>query len=216
MTKTWKLKRTTQCAKCPWKVSTDPREIPNGYDEAKHRALRETIAKPGRLGLAGSLKVMACHESAPGDEAHCVGWLMNQLGPGNNIPLRIQMTKCENARELRTVGEQHATFEDTLRKRPKLSARDRDTLDDIHRSSEAMKRCCVEDGEGREVDREGWMRPMDFGGSNGSHHSHTATKLAKLGFVEVYMASEKRPWRSRYSGGKRYRLTDAGRRELLK
>lgn len=41
----WKLKRTVQCAKCPWKVSTNPHDISNGYCETKHKDLEETIAK---------------------------------------------------------------------------------------------------------------------------------------------------------------------------
>lgn len=54
---------------------------------------------------------MACHEI---HDAHCIGWLMNQLGSGNNIGLRIQMISCENAGKIRLKGEQHATFEETL------------------------------------------------------------------------------------------------------
>lgn len=29
----------TQCAKCPWKVTTDPFDIPDGYCPTKHAAL---------------------------------------------------------------------------------------------------------------------------------------------------------------------------------
>ena len=47
-------------------------------------------------------------------EAHCIGWLNNQLGVGNNIVLRLQMGSCENARAIRLRGEQHETFEETL------------------------------------------------------------------------------------------------------
>lgn len=106
----WKLKRTQQCKKCPWRVETDPHDIPNGYDVAKHQALESTIARAGGNFL-GPLHVMACHET---DKAHCIGWLVNQIGPGNNIGLRIQMTTCENGRAIKLRGEQHETFEDTL------------------------------------------------------------------------------------------------------
>lgn len=108
---TWKLKRTAQCAKCPWRVDVDPHDIPNGYCETKHEGLAKTIAAPGALPTGAALNVMACHET---DDAHCVGWLAHQLGPGNNIGLRISMLGCENIGKLRLVGEQHATFEDTL------------------------------------------------------------------------------------------------------
>lgn len=109
----WRLKRAIQCAKCPWRKDVDPREIPNGYSEEKHHALACTIAEPtDSAALAqGSLKVMACHET---ENAHCVGWLANQLGPGNNLALRLRMLSCENRHELRLCGEQHETFEETL------------------------------------------------------------------------------------------------------
>lgn len=106
----WKLKRTAQCEKCPWWIETDPHEIPNGYSEERHRALECTIAKASD-GFFGPSTVMACHET---HDAHCVGWLVNQLGPGNNIGLRIRMMSCENASKIRLRGEQHQRFEDTL------------------------------------------------------------------------------------------------------
>src|SRR5580765_1886488 len=105
----WKLKRTRQCVHCPWRVATDLFDIPNDYDPEKHRALERTIAEPGSLHDTGN--AMACHET---DEAHCVGWLVNQIGHGNNIGLRIRMMSCENAKKIRLRGEQHVTFEETL------------------------------------------------------------------------------------------------------
>ena len=109
----WKLKRLRQCDKCPWRKAIDPYEIPNGYDKEKHRALAGTIADPGDLShlYAPELRIMACHEL---HDTHCVGWLIHQLGPGNNIPLRINMLSCTNAAKLQTVGDQHETFGDTL------------------------------------------------------------------------------------------------------
>lgn len=110
-----KLKRVRQCEKCPWKVSTNPHEIPGGYSEALHRGLSRTVAAPGDIpNLSGAMHMMACHESEPGNEAHCVGWLMNQLGPGNNIGLRLAMMGCENLRYVQLDGPQHDRFEDTL------------------------------------------------------------------------------------------------------
>jgi hypothetical protein len=113
---TWRLKRTKQCAKCPWRKHVDPHDIPNGYCEEKHRALSSTIARPGIAALmesitAPAMRIMACHET---HDAHCIGWLANQLGPGNNIALRMQIATCENAQRIRLIGEQHERFEDTL------------------------------------------------------------------------------------------------------
>jgi len=112
---TWKLKRLHQCDKCPWKVTTDPREIPDGYSEDLHRALLCTIAEPGASHTPGGIIVaMGCHQHDTEEQVHCVGWLMNQINQGNNIPLRIQMMTCENARHIRLDGEQHEDFRDTL------------------------------------------------------------------------------------------------------
>lgn len=112
MSEKYKLRRVHQCAKCPWRKNVDPHGIPNGYDVEKHKALVGTIAKPGDLSfLTGTMRAMACHET---HDAHCVGWLMNQLGPGNNIGLRIAMRHCENLGDVKLRGEQHKRFEDTI------------------------------------------------------------------------------------------------------
>jgi len=111
----FKLNRTKQCSKCPWKVSTNPHEIPDGYDVEKHKALAKTIAHPGDSPLMIRPN-MACHHSYEGKEQHCVGWLHNQLGVGNNISLRLNMISCENVNLIKTVGKQHRKFEDTLPK----------------------------------------------------------------------------------------------------
>lgn len=54
--------------------------------------------------------------------------------------------------------------------------------------------------------RDGWATPMDFGGSDGSHHSGTAKRLADKGLVT---REQYRGW-----GGGRgscaYKITEAG------
>jgi hypothetical protein len=111
--------RPNQCKACPWKTSTVPeRDIPGGYCESLHADLRKTIAEPGRFSFgSGQRTVMACHESSPGREQVCTGWLMHQLGPGNNLGLRLQMMRPEIAERIKLVrldGPQHERFEDTL------------------------------------------------------------------------------------------------------
>lgn len=108
-----KLPRTKQCKHCPWKVSTNPHDIPDGYCEVKHANLKSTIAEEGRLTM-GPLKAMSCHHSTGEDGMYCVGWIHNQLGVGNNIGLRIRMMGCDNIRDLRVYGKQHERFEQTL------------------------------------------------------------------------------------------------------
>jgi len=103
-----------QCKHCPWKVSSDPNEIPNGYCREKHAALSNTIARPGAVDIGGTLRLMACHESPVGREQPCVGWLANQLGPGNNLALRWAVSRGSVKADFELDGEQHARLEDTL------------------------------------------------------------------------------------------------------
>lgn len=109
-----KLKKTKKCKKCPWKKNANPHDIPNGYDVKRHQNLAATIANAddvlSQLGQTEN-RVMACHET---HNCYCVGWLHNQLGPGNNIVMRLKMLNYENAGEIEVVGEQHQRFEDTL------------------------------------------------------------------------------------------------------
>ena len=101
-----------QCKTCPWRKGTDPHKIPNGYSVDHHLSLRETIAEPGDLRSGG--KMMACHYSPVGEEDVCVGWLSHQLGPGNNLALRMKVIRGDISADFETLGPQHETFEDTL------------------------------------------------------------------------------------------------------
>lgn len=102
------FKRKRQCKACPWKTSTVPgRDIPGGYDPKKHAALKVCQAQ----GLGAGLRIMACHESAAPNEYACVGWLWNQLGPGNNIALRLAGIGGR-FKSLRVDGEQYETIDD--------------------------------------------------------------------------------------------------------
>jgi hypothetical protein len=105
-----------QCKRCPWKVGTDPHQIPDGYCEDKHANLKNTIAD-GSPNIGGTLRLMACHESTVGRDRPCVGWLANQLGPGNNIALRLAVRAGRVDANFELDGAQHAHFEDTLPKR---------------------------------------------------------------------------------------------------
>ena len=112
----FELKRTKQCAKCPWKVSTNPHDIPDGYCEIKHANLINTIADAENPveSFYKPTPVMACHHSNGKDEMYCIGYLNHQLGIGNNIGLRIKMMNCNNIKDMKVYGTQHQRFEDTL------------------------------------------------------------------------------------------------------
>jgi hypothetical protein len=70
--------------------------------------------------------MMACHESPVGAEQPCVGWVINQLGPGNNIALRL-LALDGRFKHVRTDGPQHLRFEDTL---PDAEAQDGKDFED--------------------------------------------------------------------------------------
>ena len=69
-------------------------------------------------------------------------------------------------------------------------------------------------GDVRDVLDWGWdlpIKPMDVGGSNGSHHSYTLTKLVRLGLADHRKAGC--DWGvapTRYRGSKAYRPSDLG------
>ena len=108
----------TQCAKCPWKVGVDPFDIPGGYSAEKHCALESTIREGWRSFNSDSLRLMACHETAPGAEMPCAGWLAHQLGHGNNLALRLAALRGQIDARFELDGPQHATFEATLPRVP--------------------------------------------------------------------------------------------------
>jgi hypothetical protein len=102
------MTRTKQCKACPWKKATNPhKDISGGYDPKKHAALVSCQSS----GLYDPGRTMACHESSPGADEACVGWLANQLGPGNNLALRMRAIIGGEFRDLRTFGEQHESLD---------------------------------------------------------------------------------------------------------
>jgi len=108
-----------QCEACPWRKDVVPdRDIPGGYSREKHCALKSTIAKEADLSaLGGTLRIMACHETTKRAEKPCIGWLENQLGPGNNIVLRLMFSQGAIERYEPPTAEQHERLEDTIPKR---------------------------------------------------------------------------------------------------
>ncbi len=83
-----------------------------------------------------------------------------------------------------------------------LTDRDVDTLGEL----EAATRSFLKQNY-----RDGWVMPMDCGGSNGSHHSYTLHKLAKRGLCD------RKKYGGRHDKGScRYRINNAGRAFLNK
>lgn len=110
-----------QCKSCRWRVDCDPdADIPGGYSRKLHRRklhrdLRCTIADGSASLRPGGIRAMACHYSPVGQEHACAGWLHNQLGPGNNIAVRMAVM-VGRLPVPEVEGEQHETFETTMPK----------------------------------------------------------------------------------------------------
>jgi hypothetical protein len=76
-------------------------------------------------------------------------------------------------------------------KKKPLTERDLDVLGELAHQSK----------EGR------WLRPMDIGGTDASHHSATLNKLVSHGYAKLTWFGT--PWKPR--SHKRYLVTDAGK-----
>ncbi len=117
--KQWKLKQKKQCKNCPWRKQAKKSQIPN-YSKSLHEGLKDTIASDNTLeqlnefAQSQTVKIMACHNSSKTELYHCIGWVYNQLGTGNNIALRISFMNCKNSDEIEIDGEQHTCFKDTF------------------------------------------------------------------------------------------------------
>ena len=105
-----------QCKKCPWKKGTNPHEIPDGYRVELHQRIACTIATEASSieTVHDPLRVMGCHEHPSEARVPCVGWIVHQLGPGNNIALRLRVALGKFDANVQAVGPQHERFGDTL------------------------------------------------------------------------------------------------------
>lgn len=106
-------KTVKQCRSCPWRIDCEPmRDIPN-YDPELACGLTRTIRSGLESLFVDKLHIMACHYSKPDEEFACAGWLHNQIGPGNNLGVRLRvMTGQLPVPEV--DGEQHENYENTL------------------------------------------------------------------------------------------------------
>lgn len=99
-----------QCKTCPWRAGTKLEDIP-GYSVELHKKLgQSTIADD--VSLSPTDASMACHNSPVGRETYCAGWLANQLGPGNNLALRLQV--AYSGMRVFFDGPQRKDFQATL------------------------------------------------------------------------------------------------------
>lgn len=105
-----------QCKKCPWRKGADVNAIPS-YDRGLHCKLAGTIADPNGDPMQAlrspTLRIMACHDSKPGRDTACAGWLDNQCGVGNNLAVRLAVATGRLPAPI-VDGPQHESFEATL------------------------------------------------------------------------------------------------------
>lgn len=93
-----------------------------------------------------------------------------------------------------------------------LTERQRQVLRDVARLAERPSQCSRKLGwDGIDPKISGhWAAPMDFGGSDGSHHSGTARWLAKKGLIDRYKNGKVNVFNSRNKGSCCYRINSAG------
>ena len=99
-----------QCAKCPWKVSTDPYEIPDGYDVKKHRDLEGTIANPGDPTARHRPTANRAAQEPRTARIHAENSSRQNSGPdfGNRF-VRLLASRCKNP-GLSRVGAKQNRF----------------------------------------------------------------------------------------------------------
>lgn len=94
-----------------------------------------------------------------------------------------------------------------------LTARQCEVLRDIARLADRPDQCSrnlTDETYFREEIRGMWAAPMDFGGTDGSHHSTTARQLAVRGLIDRYKNGKINTFNSRNKGSCCYRINSAG------
>lgn len=103
-----------QCRTCPWRADVDPTNIPEGHGRVDGRMLALSVAD-GLESLANPNVINAeCH-AYPGTGLVCVGWLVHQLGPGQNFSVRMKVIKGRIDANVETVGPQRNLVDEMLR-----------------------------------------------------------------------------------------------------
>lgn len=101
-----------QCLGCPWRLANDPADIPDGFKPTTHARLGRMSDRERDNPISKTLTMMACH--ALKVQKPCVGWLANQLGEGNNLPLRVAVAFGQIDGNVQTVGPQRERYEDVV------------------------------------------------------------------------------------------------------
>jgi hypothetical protein len=110
----WKLNRTKQCEKCPWKVSVSA--TPPNYE------WDDKVVMPDHSSGEGTISMIPCLESTKDSTEYCVAWIQNQVGGAHNPRLRNNMHYFENGKDVKTIGKQHSNCTSNLLRRERANA----------------------------------------------------------------------------------------------
>jgi len=96
-----------------WSTSASCRRSPAGRRISPTRAVgsADDSMCANRAGQTSQTRSRGAQRNC---ELPCVGWLVNQIGPGNNIGLRLAVLSGQVDADVRTIGPQHSTFEETM------------------------------------------------------------------------------------------------------
>jgi hypothetical protein len=81
------------CPSCPWLVGNDGSDIPN-FSLELAEGLRSTCPA-GHLGPDFGAPLFACHQSRPGAEILCAGWLATNGHAHPGVRLKIAQGRIE-------------------------------------------------------------------------------------------------------------------------
>lgn len=107
------------CPTCPWRVDRDASTIP-GFSLEKAERLDRTCPNDHGRGSGPNFgdPVFACHQSRPGEEVVCAGWLAVFGGLHPNMRLAVCQGRIDPAALSPGEGwpELHQTFEEFIEK----------------------------------------------------------------------------------------------------
>lgn len=105
---------TPPCKTCPWRRDQDAQDIPNFRLELAE-CLIDTCPDERGMGPDGMAASFGCHQSQPGKEVPCAGWL-HQVGlahPGVRLGL---LTGTYTPEQVQPRDDLHPNYQEVLEK----------------------------------------------------------------------------------------------------
>lgn len=82
------------CASCPWRVDATAGDIPN-FDITLAENLAATCPDERSMGPDFGASIFACHQSKPGEEFACAGWLATVGHRHPSVRLAVSLKRLD-------------------------------------------------------------------------------------------------------------------------